>query len=137
MAHNSEFSCKDLELIVQFLRPFKAIISGNQVLDLAGGNLGRCHGILSKFYQTVDCYDLKPGFSGKLSQGKRGKLYTGSLKDIDKVLGEKNYHQYDAVFGNWVLSYLNYTDVLKLLVEVWWLLKPGGIFILKESVLFD
>lgn len=52
-------------------------------------------------------------------------------------MGEKFYGDYDAVFANWCLCYLQSTDVLNLLTEIYFLLKPNGYFILKEVVLFD
>ena len=70
MAHNEEFSNKDIELTQKFLNLFIPNIKGDRVLTLCEG-ISRNGTLLSQFFNMIDVCDIKPSF-GKIPSHKQG-----------------------------------------------------------------
>ena len=84
MANDKEFHKKDIKITKKFLSFLRPQIEGGIVLDICGGN-SRCGKLLSRMYDKIDVFDIKPNF-GKLADDKRGDLIPGNLKDYGMLV---------------------------------------------------
>jgi hypothetical protein len=80
MAHNKNFSRKDISITECFIDSIKQHLHGGRVLDLCGG-IARCGNVLEEHFDLIDVLDLKPSF-GNISQIKQGRLFKGNLKNL-------------------------------------------------------
>ena len=68
MAHNNEFSKRDLELTDRFLKSYRLEIKGDKLLTLCEG-ISRNWQLFSNTFKEVDVCDLNPSF-GKIPKDR-------------------------------------------------------------------
>jgi len=134
----------DVNASASFLKDAQARRHGHETklaLDVGAG-IGRVtKHLLSTMYDKVDLLegsqkmlDAAPGYLGDRA-GRLGHRFRRQLRQF--VPPEARASHYDAIWAQWVVIYLTDDDFVEFLKACAKALKPGGIIVIKENVLFE
>lgn len=104
-----------------------------------GAGIGRItFSSLYPYFDEIDLLDSNQHFldaaKSKQEEIKGIKIKNYYMTEIQKFNFEK---QYDLIFIQWVLEYVNYSDLIRFFNKVKRSLKPNGIVIIKENINID
>jgi ubiquinone/menaquinone biosynthesis C-methylase UbiE len=122
-----ELNEEELAQIASLLPP----LGGRRVLELGGG-IGRFTRMLAEAAASVTVLDISPG-ALEQNRARNRSLANVHYEVADVSSRDLGRSEYDLVFCNWLLMYLDEGDTRVLLDRVARSLRRGGCFFVRES----
>lgn len=136
MAHNFEWSKRDLEATQRVLKPWlqswKTTTKPKKTLDVCGG-FGRNWEVYREYSQIVDLHDINPAWID-IPKQHRGEKFKCDLKDLLPEMN-KSPKRYNLIFVCWGFCYASLETALNLLHLFKQALAFDGRLIIKEEIL--
>ncbi len=122
-----QMSDVEISEIVEYLPNFE----GKTVLDLGAG-IGRFTMRFAEKASSVTAVDFCRGFQEKNQENSR-RFGNVQCYCSDVLVWDYPFEEFDFVFSNWLMMYMDDSEVSQFLSKICFCLKPGGFAFFRES----